>query len=245
MKMMVSDLKMRFTGLLFAMLSAGAWATLVSLVIFLSGSGHESVFKKILGAFLAGMISGAGLTLLFHTFLRKILVGIANAVPMGGVFLLPVVILYYVLAWPGVMLGKAFGLYAPVGAKHFADDEPARAGRADKGLPSCPFAGTVYSNEGHPKFLYRIRRDWKVDLEGDNEWGFVDAKGQIRKYGGPNPFNFAGPPSSPWEQGWDPSDPSSLAGDGVVCRVDGELCLKGAYASDILGKLSRGDGALL
>lgn len=237
----------RLKGLLVVIALASAWAALVCLTLLLSGTlkTSESGARKVLLGLMLGPIMGGTLALVVHSFLAKVLDWLSSHVKFVGIAVFVAIkIPYYCFAWPGIKIGEALGLvsFAP-GAAPQVDDAKGQA--ASNAPGRCPFEGRIYSNEGHPKLLYRIRPDWKVELEHQSDWGYIDAKGQIRKHQGPNPFRLAGPPLSPYEEGYDPKDPAVLADGGVLSRVDGGFCLKGAYDADVIGKVSLGDGTLL
>lgn len=236
----------RLKGLLVVVALSAGWAAVLMLVLVVSGSFKAgSVAGSIVCILLVGPLMGGMLALVVHSFLGRVLDWLSARVKFFWIAVFVAIkIPYYCFAWPGIKIGEALGLVSFVPGGTAAQVNEAADQIADPSLERCPFEGMVYSNEGHSKLLYRVRPDWKVDLEHQAQWGYVDAKGQIRAYHGPNPFSLGGPSGSPYETGYDPAAPWVLADQGVIARLDGSLCLKGAYDSDVIGGLSLGNGSL-
>ncbi len=235
------SIKERFKGLLVIIGLASVWASLVSFVMVFSGPVEGSFAEKVLTAIILGPMMGGSLALVVHSFLRKVLEWIGGLGAFAAIAVVVAVkIPYYFLAWPGIKIGELLGVvtFVPVGADPHGVRQPA----SPAAVANCPYEGTVYTNEGYPRLLYRIRPDWKVDTEREPEWGFIDASGQIRRRPGPI---RVGPPASPYETGYEPAASWVTTSDGVHVRVEGDFCFNGAYGSELLGHLHRGDRALL
>jgi len=103
-------LSLKIKGMGIGILFALGWGAIIGLGIFIFGeTGTISIAQKLLGGFIGGSIISAFLFILFHTPLNQIL-KLINHIPYGGLFILPFVLFYYIMVWPGVFIAEKMGL---------------------------------------------------------------------------------------------------------------------------------------
>mgnify|MGYP000993837555 CR=1 FL=1 len=113
MKIIIDELKLRASGWAISLGCAVVWGAIAFTVIAFfdpqfsrSGSAVERIFAPLVG--------GGGLAmvcfLLFHSPLRGLTSWLLTKVPILGWVVLPFVIGYYLLAWPGIFLAERLGL---------------------------------------------------------------------------------------------------------------------------------------
>jgi hypothetical protein len=188
MKLGVRRVKGTFQGKAMAFTLAVGWSLGAFVAAFQLGKLGDTLTALKLGA-----SAGAGLYLLYQTFVGGILFAILGKIPQIGYVFAPVKLAYGLLVWPAVQLARMSRQLEllPAGGEPASAKAPARGGDMSG---SCIFVGRVIALESFElhdskwtrgETVLEIHRDWRVSSEKFRFWGWIDPSGAIREGTGP------------------------------------------------------------
>jgi hypothetical protein len=190
-------------------LAGAAWGGAVGAILVIAGPmrSHAGFISNLLGGIVGCGVLGAGLAVVMHTFLGRILRWIAETIPFAGVAVgLLVTLPYYMFAWPGVKIAEWRGWIRFADSPAPRQDHPAPEDATDHGgAPgACPYAGQVVAEkmtkvlgfdwpQMEPVFI--ITEDWRVRTSRNYEFGYISRDGSIYEgfsgFGGHSPEKAA------------------------------------------------------
>jgi hypothetical protein len=176
-------------GVVAGLILAAIWGALVGCGVVhftVLGAGRSFGAQLRYGGEIGG-IAGAALFLFYQPPLGRAFFALFNRVPLSGALLFPVLVAYHALAFPGVLIGRAFGAVRWAGKP---GSRPTASASGPSATERCPFEGRVVA-KGPVAFrneewtaaepIFEIHEDWRISSEKLRFWGWVDGAGNVHE----------------------------------------------------------------